>query len=78
MKIEIYADGANEKDILFYNKQKSIKGLTTNPSLMKKSGIKNYKNFAKKILKKVAIKFQLLVYLTCIWMIKRQELYYKN
>ncbi len=53
MKIEIYADGANEKDILFYNKQKSIKGLTTNPSLMKKSGIKNYKNFAKKILKKV-------------------------
>tara|TARA_B100001057_G_C22761556_1_gene915979 strand:- start:552 stop:1247 length:696 start_codon:yes stop_codon:yes gene_type:complete len=53
MKIDLYADGANEKEILFYNKQKRIKGLTTNPSLMKKSGVKNYQLFAKKILKKV-------------------------
>jgi transaldolase len=53
MKIDLYADGANEKDILFYNKQNKIKGLTTNPSLMKKSGIRNYELFARKILKKV-------------------------
>ena len=52
MNIKLYADGANEKEILFYNKQKNIMGLTTNPSLMKKSGIKNYEEFAKKILKK--------------------------
>ena len=53
MKIQLYADGANEREILFYNKKKNIKGLTTNPSLMKKSGLKNYEIFAKKILKKV-------------------------
>ena len=53
MKIDLYADGANEKDILFFNNKKKIRGLTTNPSLMRKSGIKNYEIFAKKILKKV-------------------------
>jgi len=51
--IKIYADGANEKDILRFNKIKLIKGLTTNPSLMKQSGVNNYENFCKKILKKV-------------------------
>ena len=44
MKIKLYADGANKKDILYYNKQTEIAGLTTNPSLMRKSGVKNYKN----------------------------------
>ncbi len=53
MKIEIYADGANEKEILYFNKKSNIAGLTTNPSLMRKSGILNYKNFSIKILKKV-------------------------
>jgi len=53
MKIKIYADGANEKEILFFNKKSNIAGLTTNPSLMRKSGISNYKNFSIKILKKV-------------------------
>ena len=38
-KIELYADGADEKEILNFNKMKIIKGLTTNPSLMKKSGV---------------------------------------
>ena len=53
MKIKIYADGANEKEILYFNRKKNIFGLTTNPSLMRKSGIKNYKDFCVKILKKV-------------------------
>ncbi len=52
-KIKIFADGANEKDILKFDKMQIIKGLTTNPSLMKKSGIKNYEKFCKKILKKI-------------------------
>ncbi len=56
LKIKIYADGADYKSILDFNKKKYIKGLTTNPSLMKKSGIKNYSKFAKKILKKVKSK----------------------
>ena len=52
-KIDIYADGAVEKEIIKFNKMSIVKGLTTNPSLMKKSGVKNYINFCKKILKKV-------------------------
>ena len=52
-KIKIFADGANLKGILKLNKKSFIKGFTTNPSLMRKSGIKNYKNFAKEVLKKV-------------------------
>jgi len=55
-KIEYYADGANIKDIKIGNKNNKIKGFTTNPSLMKLSGIKNYKKFAKEILKIVKIK----------------------
>ena len=52
-RIKVFADGANIKDILDLNKISFVKGFTTNPSLMKKSGIKNYKNFAKNILTKV-------------------------
>jgi transaldolase len=55
-KIEYYADGANIKNIKIGNKNNKIKGFTTNPSLMKLSGIKNYKKFAKEILKIVKIK----------------------
>ena len=51
--IELYADGADEREIYYYNSLKNIKGLTTNPSLMKKSGVKDYTNFAKKILKRI-------------------------
>lgn len=46
IKIKIYADGASIKEFKRFNKQKFIKGFTTNPSLMKKNKIKNYKNFA--------------------------------
>jgi len=53
MKIKIYADGADEKEIIHYYLQKNISGLTTNPSLMRKSGIQDYKEFSVKILKKV-------------------------
>ena len=51
MRIKIYADGANKKDILFYNRQTDIAGLTTNPSLMRKSGVKNdFHNFLESFL----------------------------
>lgn len=53
MKIKIYADGADEKEITHYYLQDNISGLTTNPSLMRKSGIQNYKDFSIKILKKI-------------------------
>jgi transaldolase len=50
-KIEIYADGADYKSFIELNKLSYIKGFTTNPSLLKKSGVKNYKLFAKDLLK---------------------------
>ena len=50
-KIQIFADGADIKSIKKYNMNNMIKGFTTNPSLMKSNNIKNYKAFAKKILK---------------------------
>ena len=51
LKIHIYADGADLKEIKTFNKSKFIRGFTTNPSLMKSSNIKNYKSFAQKVLK---------------------------
>tara|TARA_B100000579_G_C22848630_1_gene865947 strand:- start:1049 stop:1756 length:708 start_codon:yes stop_codon:yes gene_type:complete len=53
IKIKIFADGANIDEIINLNKISFIKGFTTNPSLMKKSGIKDYKNFAKAVLTEV-------------------------
>jgi transaldolase len=52
-RISIYADGAEFSDMIRLSKLSYIKGLTTNPSLMKSAGIKSYEKFAKKILKKI-------------------------
>ena len=50
LKVQIFADGADKAGMLeMYNKS-FIKGLTTNPTLMKKAGIKDYETFAKDIL----------------------------
>lgn len=51
LKIKIFADGASVKEFKKFNQQKFIKGFTTNPSLMKKNNIKNYKNFALQVSK---------------------------
>ena len=50
LKIKIFSDGADVKEMLDMNKNDFIKGLTTNPSLMRKAGIRDYKSFAKDIL----------------------------
>ena len=50
LKVKIFSDGADKKDMLDMNSKTFIKGLTTNPSLMKKAGIKDYEIFAKDIL----------------------------
>ena len=50
LKIKIFSDGADQKDMLDMNSKPFVKGLTTNPSLMKKAGIKDYKSFAKDVL----------------------------
>jgi len=56
LKIQLYADGADKAGILDLYAKPYIKGLTTNPSLMKKAGIKDYEAFAKDILQTVTAK----------------------
>ena len=51
MNIKIYADGADLNSFKELNENPKISGFTTNPSLMKKSGVKDYKKFAKEVLK---------------------------
>ena len=50
LNIKIFADGADIASMKEMNDKTWIKGLTTNPTLMRKSGISNYKNFAQKVL----------------------------
>jgi len=49
MNVKIFADGANKEVMLEMYKNPLISGLTTNPTLMKKSGVKNYKKFAQEL-----------------------------
>ncbi len=51
MKTKIFCDIAELKVIQKFNKKKIVKGFTTNPSLMRKAGAKDYKLYSKKILK---------------------------
>ncbi len=51
MSTKIFCDIAELKQIQLFNKKKLVKGFTTNPSLMRKAGAKDYKNYSKKILK---------------------------
>jgi len=52
-KIKIFADGADRASILELAKNPSVKGFTTNPSLMKKSGVKDYRAFCQEILTQI-------------------------
>jgi len=50
MFTQIYCDIADTRLIKKYNKIALVKGFTTNPSLMRKAGAKDYKKYAKKII----------------------------
>src|SRR5512141_1557045 len=56
LKIQIYADGADKAGILDLYAKPYIRGLTTNPTLMKKAGIKDYEAFARDILQTATAK----------------------
>ena len=56
LKVKIFADGADYENIKLLADQNLIKGFTTNPSLMRKSGISDYKKFALEISKIVSPK----------------------
>jgi transaldolase len=51
MKTKIFCDIAELSVIRKFNKKKIVKGFTTNPSLMRKAGAKDYKSYSKNILK---------------------------
>ncbi len=53
LKIDIYSDGANKEEMLKRYKEGSVKGFTTNPTLMKKSGVTDYEAFARSVLEVV-------------------------
>ncbi|MEK6772698.1 MAG: transaldolase [Bdellovibrionota bacterium] len=55
-KIKIYSDGADRKSMLEMAANPQISGLTTNPTLMKKAGITDYRSFCKDILKEITQK----------------------
>ena len=50
MKTKIFCDIAELDLIKKFNKKKIVKGFTTNPSLMRKAGAKDYRSYSKKIL----------------------------
>ena len=51
LNIKIFADGADLVSIENLNMNKDISGFTTNPSLMKKAGVSDYKKFCQDVLK---------------------------
>ena len=51
MKTKIFCDIADLSTIKLFNKKKIVDGFTTNPSLMRKAGAKDYKDYSLKILK---------------------------
>ena len=51
MKTKIFCDIADYKTIKFFNNKSVVEGFTTNPSLMRLAGAKNYKDYSLKILK---------------------------
>jgi transaldolase len=53
LKIKIFADGADKAGMLEMAAKPYIKGLTTNPTLMRKAGIADYRSFAREIIEAI-------------------------
>lgn len=53
LKVKIFADGAEKAGMLEMAAKPHIQGLTTNPTLMRKAGISDYRAFAKEILREI-------------------------
>lgn len=56
LNVKIFADGADRDTMIALAKDPLIKGLTTNPSLMKKAGVTDYAAFAKDVLSHITVK----------------------
>lgn len=56
LPIKIFADGADLEGIIDLYRKPFVKGLTTNPTLMRKVGISDYETFARSVLESVTDK----------------------
>ena len=56
LKIKLFADGADLETMIAMAELDYIKGLTTNPTLMRKAGISNYKEFSRQVLESIKTK----------------------
>jgi transaldolase len=56
LTVKIFADGADQSQMLEMYAKPYIKGLTTNPTLMRKAGVANYRAFARDILAHIGTK----------------------
>ena len=75
MSTKIFCDIAELNQIRKFNKKKIVKGFTTNPSLMRKAGAKDYKKYSKSILKICRIKpVSLEVFADNYYSIKKQAI----
>src|ERR1051325_11921152 len=79
LQVKGFADGAGKAGILDLYSKPYIKGLTTNPTLMNKAGIKDYEAFARDILQTVTAKpISLEVFTDDLTEMKRQALKIKS
>ncbi len=53
LKVKLFSDGANKDAMIEMASKPYIKGLTTNPTLMRKAGVQNYRLFAQEILAEI-------------------------
>lgn len=56
LAVKIFADGADKPSMLSLYQNPLIKGLTTNPTLMRRAGIRDYERFARDILQTIRSK----------------------
>ena len=56
LRVKIFADGADKAGMMEMYAKPFIKGLTTNPTLMRKAGITDYRGFAREVLAEVTQK----------------------
>jgi transaldolase len=56
LKVKVFADGADKKGMLELNANPVIKGMTTNPTLMRKAGLTDFEAFARDILQSITAK----------------------
>src|ERR1700737_3654654 len=50
LKVKLFADGADKAGMLEMYRKPFVKGFTTNPTLMRKAGVSDYRGFARDIL----------------------------